>query len=83
MLAPGATNVNPPAKSLDFWAKVRVTQSTPPRIKAHMALQDPASPVITVLYSPCSEDKGECLHPQTDPIDGPNHHLKFKSGSGN
>ena len=61
----------------------RLTQSSPPRVKAHMALQDPASPVITVLYSPCSENKGECRHPQTDPIDGPNHHLKFKSGFGN
>ena len=34
----------------------RLTQSSPPKVKAHMALQDPASPVITVLYSPCSKD---------------------------
>jgi len=34
----------------------RLTRSSPPRVKAHMALQDSASPVMTVLYSPCSED---------------------------
>ena len=34
----------------------RLTQSSPPKVKAHMALPDPASPVITVLYRPCSEN---------------------------
>jgi hypothetical protein len=34
----------------------RLTQSSPPRVKAHMVLQDPDSPAMTVIYSPCFED---------------------------
>lgn len=34
----------------------RLTRSTPPRVKAQMALLDPASPVMTVLYRSCAED---------------------------
>lgn len=32
----------------------RLTRSSPPKVKAQMALLDPASPVMTVLYSPCA-----------------------------
>ena len=41
----------------------RLTRSSPPRIKAQMALLDPASPVMTVTYSLCAEA------PQEPPID--------------
>ncbi len=41
----------------------RLTRSSPPRVKAHMALLDPASAVMTVLYSPCAEI------PQAPPIE--------------
>lgn len=33
----------------------RLTRSSPPRVKAQMALLDPASAVMTVLYSPCAD----------------------------
>jgi hypothetical protein len=33
----------------------RLTRSSPPKVKAQMALLDPASPVMTVLYSPCAD----------------------------
>ena len=43
----------------------RLTRSSPPRIKAHMVLLDPASPVMTVLYSPCAEDmQWTAAHPE-------------------
>jgi hypothetical protein len=34
----------------------RLTRSSPPKVKAQMALLDSASPVMTVLYSPFAED---------------------------
>ena len=33
----------------------QLTRSSPPRVKAHMVLLDPDSPVMTVLYSPCAD----------------------------
>ena len=33
----------------------RLTRSSPPRAKAHMVLLDPASPVMTAIYSPCAD----------------------------
>ena len=33
----------------------RLTRSSPPRVKAHMVLLDPASPVMTAIYSPCAD----------------------------
>jgi len=41
----------------------RLTRSSPPKVKAQMALLDPASPVMAVMYSPCAET------PQVPPID--------------
>ena len=41
----------------------RLTRSSPPRVRAQMALLDPASPVMTVTYSPCAEA------PQEPPVD--------------
>ena len=41
----------------------RLTRSSPPRVRAQMALLDPASPVMTVTYSLCAEA------PQEPPID--------------
>ena len=34
----------------------RLTRSTPPQVKAYMMAQDPASPVMTVIYRPCTDD---------------------------
>ena len=34
----------------------RLTRSSPPKVKAQMALLDSASPVMTVVYSPFAED---------------------------
>ena len=34
----------------------RLTQCTPPQVKASMVAQDPDSPVMTVIYSLCPDD---------------------------
>ena len=34
----------------------RLTRSTPAQVKAYMAAQDPDSPVMTVIYRPCTDD---------------------------
>lgn len=34
----------------------RLTRSTPAQVKAYMVAQDPDSPVMTVIYRPCTDD---------------------------
>ena len=41
----------------------RLTRSSPPRVKSHMILLDPASPVMTAIYRPCADV------PQAPPIE--------------
>ena len=34
----------------------RLTRCTPPQVKAYMVAKDPDSPVMTVIYKPCTDD---------------------------